>query len=246
MHTPGAPAARLALLFLRSLHFVIPMPVPKAPPHGLACLALLAACHFPAWAADVNVGAKIAANGGSQGAAACASCHGSNGEGSASFPPLAGQSAGYLERQLHDFAAGQRKAPTMEPNARALTDAEKADVAAYYASLKLPIRSKVGLLPKAKDSNGAWLVERGRWEDGIPACAKCHGPGGTGVGVDFPAIGHLSAAYMQTQVDAWKNKSRQAGPLGLMGSIAQKLSPRDIQDVAAYYQQQHGSAAASH
>jgi cytochrome c553 len=31
-----------------------------------------------------------------------------------------------------------------------------------------------------------------------------------------------------------------------MGSIARKLSPQDIQDVAAYYQQQHGSAAASH
>lgn len=222
------------------------MPVTKAPTQGLACFALLAACHFPTWAADASAGAKIAANGGSQGAAACASCHGSNGEGSAAFPPLAGQSAGYLERQLQEFAAGKRKAPTMEPNARALTDAEKADVAAYYASLKLPMQSKVGPLPTAKDSNGAWLVERGRWADGIPACAKCHGPGGTGVGLDFPAIGHLSAAYMQSQVDAWQKKSRDAGPLGLMGSIAQKLTPKDVQDVAAYYQQQHGSPAASH
>lgn len=218
------------------------MPVTKVSPHGLACLALLAACHLPSWAADASAGAKIAANGGSQGAAACVSCHGANGEGSAAFPPLAGQSAGYLERQLKDFAAGKRKAPTMEPNARALTDAEKADVAAYYASLSLPIKSAVGPLPTAKDSDGAWLVERGRWADGIPACAKCHGPGGTGVGMDFPAIGHLSAAYMQSQVDAWKNKGRDAGPLGLMGSIAQKLTPKDIQDVAAYYQQQHGGA----
>ncbi|WP_370678388.1 cytochrome c [Comamonas sp. GB3 AK4-5] len=221
------------------------MPVTKAPIQGLACFALLAACHIPSWAADASAGAKIAANGGSQGAAACVSCHGSNGEGGPGFPPLAGQSAGYLERQLLSFAAGKRKAPTMEPNARALTDAEKADVAAYYASLKLPIKSQVGPLPTAKDSNGAWLVERGRWGDGIPACAKCHGPGGTGVGLDFPAIGHLSAAYMQSQVDAWQKKTRDNGPLGLMGSIAQKLTPKDIQDVAAYYQQQHGSQAAS-
>lgn len=221
------------------------MSVTKAPSHGLACIALLVACHAPSWAADVSAGAKIAANGGSQGAAACASCHGANGEGSSTFPPLAGQSAGYLERQLHDFAAGKRKAPTMEPNARALTDAEKADVAAYYASLKLPVHSKVGPLPTAKDSKGAWLVERGRWADGIPACAKCHGPGGTGVGVDFPAIGHLSAAYMQSQVDAWQKKTRDAGPLGLMGSVAQKLTKQDIEDVAAYYQQLHGSAPAA-
>lgn len=218
------------------------MPVTKVSSQGLACLALLAACHLPTWAADVSAGAKIAANGGSQGAAACASCHGSNGEGHASYPPLAGQPAGYLERQLKALASGARKAPPMSAMAQALTDQEKADVAAYYASLSLPIKSSVGPLPKAKDSGGAWLVERGRWEDGIPACAKCHGPGGTGVGVDFPAIGHLSAAYMQSQVDAWKNKSRDVGPLGLMGSIAQKLTAKDIQDVAAYYQQQHGGA----
>jgi len=215
------------------------MHVTKASSQGLACLALLAACHFPTWAGDAKAGANIAANGGAQGAPACVSCHGSQGEGSAAFPPLAGQSAGYLERQLQTMAAGHRKAPAMEPVARALTDQEKADVAAYYASMKLPITSIVGDLPKAKDSKGQWLVERGRWADGIPACAKCHGPGGTGVGTDFPAIGHLSAEYMQSQVDAWQKKTRDAGPLNLMGSIAQKLSKEDIQDIAAYYQQLH-------
>nr|WP_312567644.1 c-type cytochrome [Comamonas sp.] len=218
------------------------MPVSKASSQGLACLALLVASHFPAWAADVKAGANIAANGGAQGAPACVSCHGSKGEGGPGFPPLAGQSAGYLERQLHTLAAGKRKAITMAPVARALSDQEKADVAAYYASLKLPIESKVGALPKAKDSNGAWLVERGRWADGIPACAKCHGPGGTGVGMDFPAIGHLDAKYMQTQMAAWRKQERDAGPLGLMGSIAQKLTDQDVQDVADYYQQMHQGA----
>lgn len=218
------------------------MPVIKAPTKGLACLALLAACHFPSLAADAAAGAKIAANGGSQGAAACASCHGSKGEGTAAFPPLAGQASGYLERQLLNMASDKRKAPIMAGMAKALTDQEKADVAAYYASLPLPIKTTVGALPKSKDSNGAWLVERGRWADGIPACAKCHAPGGTGVGADFPAIGHLPAAYMQTQIDAWKNKGRDAGPLGVMGSIAQKLTPKDIEDVAAYYQQLHSGS----
>lgn len=218
------------------------MPVFKAPLQGIIGLAVLCALHTPILAADADAGAKIAAQGGSQGAPACVNCHGSQGEGGANFPPLAGQPAGYLQRQLETMASNQRKAPVMGPLAKALTAGEKADVAAYYARLTLPIKARQGALPTAKSSDGAWLVERGRWADGIPACAKCHGPGGAGVGLDFPAIGHLSASYMQAQVDAWKNQGREAGPLGLMGAIAQKLSPKDIEDVAAYYQQLHSGA----
>lgn len=218
------------------------MPVLKATLQGMACLVVLSALHAPAFAANPEAGAKIATQGGSQGAAACVSCHGSQGEGSASFPPLAGQPAGYLQRQLEAMTNNQRKAPVMAPVAKALTPQEKADVAAYYASLPLPFKPKQGALPTAKSSDGAWLVERGRWADGIPACAKCHGPGGAGVGQDFPAIGHLSATYMQSQVDAWKSQGRDAGPLSLMGSIAQKLTTKDIEDVAAYYQQLHSGS----
>lgn len=218
------------------------MPVFKAPLQGIIGLAVLCALHTPTLAADADAGAKIATQGGSQGAPACVNCHGSQGEGGANFPPLAGQPAGYLQRQLETMASNQRKAPVMGPLAKALTASEKADVAAYYARLTLPIKARQGALPTAKSSDGAWLAERGRWADGIPACAKCHGPGGAGVGLDFPAIGHLSAGYMQAQVDAWKNQGREAGPLGLMGAIAQKLSAKDIEDVAAYYQQLHSGA----
>lgn len=218
------------------------MPVFKAPLQGIIGLAVLCALHTPTLAADADAGAKIATQGGSQGAPACVNCHGSQGEGGANFPPLAGQPAGYLQRQLETMASNQRKAPVMGPLAKALTASEKADVADYYARLTLPIKARQGALPTAKSSDGAWLVERGRWADGIPACAKCHGPGGAGVGLDFPAIGHLSAGYMQAQVDAWKNQGREAGPLGLMGAIAQKLSAKDIEDVAAYYQQLHSGA----
>ncbi|MFS4518179.1 c-type cytochrome, partial [Delftia tsuruhatensis] len=80
------------------------------------------------------------------------------------------------------------------------------------------------------------------WGDGIPACAQCHGPGGVGVGADFPAIGHLTADYMQSQVAAWNKGQREAGPLGLMGKVAQKLTPADIQAVAAYYARLHGTS----
>ncbi len=127
-------------------------------------------------------GQKIAQSGTPQGAAACATCHGAKGEGMAGFPALAGQHAGYLARQLQHLADGSRQAPVMAPMAKALSAQDRADVSAYYASLPLPIQPVRGPLPKGKDDDGAWLVERGRWADGIPACAQCHGPGGVGVG----------------------------------------------------------------
>lgn len=190
-------------------------------------------------------GQKIAQSGTPQGAAACATCHGAKGEGMAGFPALAGQHAGYLARQLQHLADGSRQAPVMAPMAKALSAQDRADVAAYYASLPLPIQPVRGPLPKGKDDDGAWLVERGRWADGIPACAQCHGPGGVGVGADFPAIGHLTADYMQSQVAAWNKGQREAGPLGLMGKVAQKLTPADIQAVAAYYARLHGTSTSS-
>ena len=129
--------------------------------------------------------------------------------------------------------------------AKALSEQERADVAVYYASLQLPIKSVRGALPGKSDDSGAWLVERGRWADGIPACAQCHGPGGVGVGKDFPAIGHLSADYMQSQIDAWNKGQREAGPLGQMGAVAKKLTADDVKAVAAYYQRLHNPAAAA-
>ncbi len=190
-------------------------------------------------------GEKIAQSGSAGGAAACASCHGAKGEGQTGFPALAGQHAGYLERQLSQLAAGARQSPVMAPMAKSLSEQERADVSAYYASLKLPVKAVRGPLPGKNDDAGAWLVERGRWADGIPACAQCHGPGGVGVGKDFPAIGHLPADYMQSQIDAWNKGQRDAGPLGLMGAVAKKLTADDVKAVAAYYQRLHNPAAAA-
>lgn len=207
--------------------------------HGLAAMLLAAAtmqAHAQAASSPSQRGAQIAQSGGQQGVPACVSCHGAQGEGNGDiYPPLAGQPAAYLQRQLEAFASNLRKNPQMAPIAKGLTEQERVDVAAFYASLPSPVRPVQGPLPTSKDGNGAWLAERGRWEAGIPACSKCHGPGGAGVGNDFPAIAHLSEGYMNAQVKAWNAGSRDAGPLGLMGSVAKKLTAQDIADVAAYY-----------
>ena len=94
-------------------------------------LMLSASCH-----AD---GAAIAKAGAGAGPA-CQTCHGTAGEGvaQASFPRLASLGAPYLQRQLAAFADGTRVSDVMMPIAKALSVADRAEVAAYYAALPAP------------------------------------------------------------------------------------------------------------
>ncbi|HHH35760.1 MAG TPA: cytochrome c [Gammaproteobacteria bacterium] len=66
----------------------------------------------------------------------CAGCHGPAGAGSASAPPLAGRSAAVLEKALKDFRDGRRMSPMMNMVTKGLSDADIADLAAYYAAQK--------------------------------------------------------------------------------------------------------------
>lgn len=200
-----------------------------------------------AGAGNAKAGQGIAQNGlPAAGVAACAVCHGARGEGGPAFPPLAGNGATYLLDQLNHFANNSRVQPVMHPIAKGLSAQQRADVAAFYAGLprdQKPVTARMA--PATPQDAGAWLVQRGRWSDGIPACAQCHGPGGLGVGEHFPALAGLSAAYMQEQISAWQAGKRPPGPLQLMSTVAQKITPEDIKAVAAYYAQLYSGTAAA-
>lgn len=200
-------------------------------------LMLSASCH-----AD---GAAIAKTGAGA-APACQSCHGPAGEGiaQAGFPRLAGLGAAYLQRQLVAFADGTRVSDAMLPIAQALSDADRAAVSAYYAALPGPAASAAALpsasasahaAAPASASVGAALATRGRWADKLPACDQCHGPGGRGVGPDFPALAGQSATYLSNQLMAWKTGARPPGPMGLMAVVAAKLSESDVRALADHY-----------
>lgn len=67
-------------------------------------------------------------------AAACAACHGPNGNSTNPlFPVLAGQHAAYLKKQLLDFQSGARKDPTMSAMAKPLTKAQIEEIAKYFS-----------------------------------------------------------------------------------------------------------------
>ncbi len=69
-------------------------------------------------------------------AAACAACHGANGQGVATYPPLAGKKADQLIQALKDFKSGKRDNAVMNGMASPLSDQDIENIAAYYASLK--------------------------------------------------------------------------------------------------------------
>jgi cytochrome c553 len=65
----------------------------------------------------------------------CSGCHGEGGiGGNPAWPKLAAQKSGYTVNVLKAFKAGLRKDPMMAGVARGLSDANMADLAAYYAA----------------------------------------------------------------------------------------------------------------
>ena len=193
----------------------------------VACAAVTTAMGQPA-----KQGQPIAAQGTLPSVAVCIGCHGAKGEGMGAFPRLAGTGQAYLLAQLDAFANGDRKNPVMQPIAHSLKPAERQALALYFSELPAPFVASDSAQPSPTDT-GAW---RGRWADQVPACAQCHGPGGSGVGTQFPPLAGLPATYIAEQLQAWKAGSRPPGPLALMAGVAKKLSDTEISAVAAYYE----------
>lgn len=199
----------------------------------LAALALLLPA---AIAADPAAGQAIAMQGTSTGVAACMACHLPDGSGvqGAPFPRLAGLDAEYIVRQLQAFRDETRNDPSMSPVAKALTDEQSADVAAYFAGLDTPFRD-LGEADPAVMEVGEQLALLGAWDRYVPSCQNCHGPGGHGVGSEFPAIAGQSPEYIVQQFTYWRNGQRSNDSLGLMAAVAKRLTSEEIAAVATYY-----------
>jgi cytochrome c553 len=187
--------------------------------------------------ADAKHGAVIVAQGTAAGAPPCAQCHAFNGvsDASGAFPRLAGQSAYYLAKQLHDFASGERASAIMSPIAKALSPDDIADVTAYFAGVNapfLPLKAANAALVK----HGEELAKVGSAERRIQNCDNCHGPEGAGEPPAIPYLAGQYAHYISFTLLMWQQGFRKNN-LNTMGVIAKKLDDQEIAAVAAYYQQ---------
>lgn len=201
---------------------------------------LAGAAALPAAAGDIAAGKAAAA--------VCVACHQADGGGMATpgvepWPALAGLDAGYIVRQLQAFKSGGRGSISMQPFAMMLNDEQMQDVAAYYAALPpVPPKAPEGV-DEALLRHGERLALRGDWERYIVACASCHGPGNNGVGGDFPRLTGQLPEYLRTQLLAYRDGSRANDPQDLMGTIARRMSDRDIEAVSAWLGAQRAARA---
>ena len=70
----------------------------------------------------------------------CQVCHGKDGLAKLpEAPNLAGQKENYLVRALQSFKAGERKNEQMTVIVKGLSEEDIANVAAYYASIKITV-----------------------------------------------------------------------------------------------------------
>jgi cytochrome c553 len=69
-------------------------------------------------------------------AAACAGCHGANGQGVSPNPALTGKTEDQLLQAMKDYKSGKRDNAIMKGMVSALSDQDMANLAAYFVSLK--------------------------------------------------------------------------------------------------------------
>jgi len=164
----------------------------------------------------------------------CQACHGANGNSTnPEWPSLAGIGADYIAEQLKNFKEGKRNNPVMMPNALALSADDMADLGAYFDSL-----TNTGL--EADPSYwqaGEKLYRGGDQVRAIPACMACHGPTGRGnEPAKFPALRGQQSVYVVKQLNDYASGTRSTGPNGIMQTIAKRLSPEDMRNLASYLQ----------
>ena len=168
--------------------------------------------------------------------AACASCHGNEGEGTAKLnaPRLAGQHDWYLARQLQNWQNGIRGTHPedvfgmqMRPLAASLQSGQVKKLSAYISGL---------------DGDFSEATLNGNVEAGAAAyniCASCHGANGEGnQALNAPKLQGLPDWYIARQLQAFKRGIRGQNPRDQYGQqmrpMAAGLSAEAVIDVASY------------
>ncbi|MBE0626290.1 MAG: c-type cytochrome [Burkholderiales bacterium] len=183
-----------------------------------------AICHNPHTPKISAAAAKVSgdAAAGEQSAAACAGCHGDDGNSpNDTWPSLAGQNAAYLARILAAYQSGDQTDPVMTPLAKALSDADIQNLASYYAGLSC--KPTAGGKPVGDVAAGKALAKN---------CAACHGETGVGANPAWPILAAQKPGYLVNVLKAFKAGLRKDP---MMAGVSRGLSESDIANLAAYY-----------
>ena len=175
--------------------------------------------------------------------AACASCHGNDGNSVVPvWPKLAGIGEKYIFQQLLLIKNKERVIVEMTGLLDASTEQDLWDMAAYYnkQGRSLSGAEEIKLVNVSDPSEALAMGERvyraGNLKSGVAACTGCHAPSGSGNGpAGYPALGGQHADYIEKQLLAYRRGERRSGANAqIMQGVAQYLSDDEIKAVANY------------
>ncbi len=178
-----------------------------------------AAATQSAYASPYEHGKKIAA--------ACAKCHGDDGNGTTpGIPTLAGQQPHYLVVAIQEYLKKERKAAPMHGLLPALTNLDMETLALYFASQAPAQRAAPAFGdPAAGEPLSA-------------VCGGCHGAHGVSTDSATPSLASQDARYLADAIKAYRTtRKRESMRLYVTG-----LSDKDVQNIAAFYSVQKSRA----
>ena len=180
---------------------------------------------------DIAAGESLYSNGDAKrGVTACLTCHGPKGQSAVStWPKLSAQHAAYTAKQLKNFKEGSRANPVMMGMVATLTDQDMLDISAYLATQAASLG-----VAQNKDTIelGKSIYRGGIAAKGVPACAACHSPTGSGIPNQYPLLGGQWADYSSAQLMAFREGTRKNS--SQMTAIATKLSDQEMKAVSDY------------
>ena len=194
----------------------------------LAALVASAGAVSTAWAQDAAAGEKKSAM--------CIGCHGIVGY-QASFPEIhkvpmiAGQGAKYIVASLTAYKTGERKHPTMRGIAGSMSEADMADLAAYYERQNASVIKPVADAPAAAPSaDVAALLTKG-------ACASCHGANfSKPINEAYPKLAGQHADYLAVALRAYSVQGNPQVGRGnaIMSGQVKQFKPAELKAMAKY------------
>lgn len=196
----------------------------------LVILALSSACTAfaaPPIKGDAKKGETIATQ-------VCTACHGPDGNGitppNPDYPKLAAKQPEYLLKQLKDFKAGKRKNDIMSGMVASLNPDDMANLALYFSAQK----NKPGIVssPELLDSGKKFYAD-GNPDQGVPACAGCHQPDGSGTSM-YPHLAGQHVSYTYQQLKRFASGERDNDRGLVMQSLAMRMTEQEIKAVSEY------------
>ena len=195
-------------------------------------MSLLASMVFAAAQAEGDVEA------GKTKSSACVACHSVDGNSvNPEWPKLAGQHGGYLIQQLLYFSNGERDNAIMKGITANLTDQDREDLAAYFASQEVAY----GTADPEMVELGELIYRGGNSESGVAPCMGCHGPNGAGnPPANYPALRGQHAKYVENQLHGFADGNRvNENSIKMMQITASRMTNKEIRAVASYIQGLH-------